>query len=395
MLRKVAKVFLVCSVGIAAALGGLFAVGVIGVPDAGLEDNAWGEVSDDEIEVLTTVWIDNPNPGVSLGGTTVDYALAMNDVELATGSAADVRIPSGNTTTELRTDLQYRQLPAWWASHIRNDEVSELAVDTTADVEVGPISGSPSGTYTDETETDLETMIEGTLAESEGEHTLSPVTAGSGTASRTVEPTVEIRDTEAEWGNVTENRTELSLTFDVHNPNAYPLPTPALTGELEFNDYPVAHWEANEVELRHGAYNATIPPQGHREITFVAELDNDDVAAWFATHADNAEVTDAEMRAQLAMNVDGETRTIPEGEDAIHCEYEMRTDIFVEQEAGLERRRCTFVPWDAPDDETFEHLGATLELTETEWWADGADSDADDADDSSDSDDGPLTALAS
>ncbi|WP_255681774.1 Water stress and hypersensitive response domain-containing protein [Natrinema sp. SYSU A 869] len=305
----------------------------------------------------------------------------MNDVELATGSADDVSVPAGNTTTELRTDLRYQQLPAWWASHVRNGEVSKLAVETTANVDVGPLSGSPSGTYTDEKATDLEMMIEGTLAESEGEHSLSPIGGESDPASRTVEPTVEVRDTSAEWGNVTENRTELFLTFDVYNPNAYSLPTPAFTGEMVFNNVTVAHWEANEVDVRNGASNATIPPQESREITFVAEMDNDDVATWFATHADNEEVTDAEMRAQLAMQINGETRTIPDDEDAVHCEYELRTDIFVEQDAGMERRDCTLAPWAAPDDATVEDRNGTLERTETEQWADDTDADTNESDD--------------
>jgi LEA14-like dessication related protein len=358
MRRRFLKGFLAVGLALAVALGALVAAGVLGLPDAGLEDNAWGTVSDDEIEVITTVWIDNPNPGVALEGTTVDYVLRMNDVELATGTAADVRVPSGNSTTELRTDLQYRRLPAWWASHVRNGEVSDLRVDTTAHVDAGPLSGSPSGTYADEKTTDLEPMIESALAEHEGEHSLSPV----GTATGTLEPTVEIRDTDAAWGTVTENRTELRLTFEVHNPNAYPLPTPVLAGEMVFNDVPVAEWEATELELRDGAYDATIPPGESREITFVADLDNDDVAAWFATHADNDEVTDAEVRAQLAMRIGGETRTLPPGEEAISCEYELRTDVFVDQPAGIDRNGCTLAPWAAPDDAAFEDLGATLGL---------------------------------
>jgi len=380
-MRKTAvRIGLALGVGLMAALGGLFAAGVIGIPDAGLEDNAWGTVSDDEIEVITTVWIDNPNPGLSLGETTVDYTLTMNDVELAAGSADDVRVPSGNTTTELRTHLQYDQLPTWWASHIRNGERSELAVETTAHVDAGPLSGSPSGTYTTEKATDLEAMLEETLAETEGEHSLSPVSTGTGPVSRTLEPTVEIQETDVEWGAVTENRTELYLTVDVHNPNAYPLPTPAMTGEMVFNDVPVATWDANEIEIRNGVYDATIPPQTSREITFVAELDNDDVAAWFATHADNEEVTDAELRAQLALNIGGETRTIPEDGNAIRCSYELRTDIFVEQNAGMDRRDCTLAPWATPDGATFEDLGATLEFTDTEWWTDSADGDGSDGD---------------
>ncbi|WP_049924524.1 Water stress and hypersensitive response domain-containing protein [Halopiger djelfimassiliensis] len=362
MYRKVTTVCLAVGVGLIVTVGGLFAVGVLGIPDAGLEDNSWGAVSDEEIEVITTVWLDNPNPGLEPDELTVEYALAMNGVDLADGSAADVAVPSGNTTTELRTDLRYDRLPAWWVSHVRNGEVSDLQVGVTAHAALGPLEGSPSHTYEDDKRTELEPMIADAVAGQEGEHSLSPVSLGSGPQRQLVEPTVEIRETEAEWGTVTDERTELHLSVDVHNPNAYPLPTPALTGEMEFNNRSVAEWKATEVELLDGTYDETIPPQRSREITFVVVLDNDDVVDWFATHVDNEEVTDAEVRAQFAMNVNGETVTIPEDEAAINCEYDLRTDIFVDQSAGLDRNSCEIVPWASPDDEAFEELGATLEV---------------------------------
>jgi len=378
MIGKVAKMVLVLAVCGGVALGGLVATGVLGVPDAGLDDNAWGEIDDERIEVVTTVWVDNPNPGLEFDDLVVEYDLAMNDVALASGSADDVAVPSGNTTTELRTDLDYQQLPEWWVTHVENDEVSDLEADVTAHVEWGPLSGSPSHTHTDEVETDLEPMIAEAMAEKEGEHSLSPVETGFSV----FDPTVEVRDTDAEWGAVDDERTELHLTYEVHNPNAYPLPTPALTGELEFNEQMVAEWDAHEVELLRGGYDATIPPQDSRELTFVVELDNDDVVDWFATHANNDEFTEAELRAQLAMNVNGETLTIPPEDDAVHCEYDLRTDIFVDQESGMDRTSCEFVPWATPDQDDFDDLGATLTLSETEL-LEGAD----DADEGSDSDD--------
>ncbi|AEH36101.1 LEA type 2 family protein [Halopiger xanaduensis] len=364
MIRRVLSVVLVLSVCSAGALGGLYAAGVVGLPDAGLADNEWGEVSDERIEVISTVWIDNPNPGIELDDVTLEYDLSMNDVDLANGSVDGVAVPSGNSTTEIRTDMRYQQLPSWWASHVRNDEVSALEADVTAHASLGPFSGSPSYTHEDEIETDLETMIEESLAAQEGEHSLSPVRTGSGPQQELVEPTVEIRDTDAEWGEVTENRTELHLTFEVHNPNAYPLPTPALTGEMEFNDRMVAQWDAHEVELLDAASDTTIPPQGTREITFVAEMENDDIVSWFATHVDNEEFTDAEMRAQLAMTINGETVTIPEDGDAIRCNYDMRTAIFVDQEAGLENRSCEVMPWATPDGDALEDSGGGLDLTD-------------------------------
>ncbi|GAB3666702.1 hypothetical protein GCM10028856_08770 [Halopiger thermotolerans] len=374
----------VCTTG---ALGGLYAAGVVGLPDAGLADNEWGEVTDERIEVISTVWIDNPNPGIELEDATLEYDLAMNDVALANGSVDGVAVPSGNSTREIRTDLRYERLPSWWVSHVRNDEVSNLTADVTAHVSVGPLSGSPSYAHEDEIETDLKAMIEESLAAHEGEHSLSPVRTGSGPQRELVEPTVEIRDTDAEWGEVTENRTELHLTFEVHNPNAYPLPTPALTGEMEFNDRLVAQWDAHEVELLDAPSDTTIPPQGTREITFVASMDNDDVVSWFATHVDNEERTDAEMRAQLAMTINGETVTIPEDGDAIRCSYDMRTAIFVEQEAGLENRSCEVMPWATPDGGALEDGGAGLDLTD--WESEGSDGSNETGSDDSSSD-GPL-----
>ncbi|ARS89744.1 Water stress and hypersensitive response domain-containing protein [Natrarchaeobaculum aegyptiacum] len=381
MFGKVLKVILVLGVCTAVGLGGLFATGALGVPDAGIEDNAWGEVDDDRIEVVTTVWVDNPNPGLEVDDLTLEYALWMNDVDLADGTAADVGMPAGNTTTEIRSDLRYQHLSDWWVAHVESDEVSDLRADVTAHVEWGPLSGAPSYTHEDEVETDLEPMIADSMAQLEGEHSLSPVEGGGA-----LEPTVEIRDTDAEWGEVDENRTELHLTYEVHNPNAYPLPTPALTGEMEFNDHLVGEWDAHEVEVLHGGYDATIPPGESREITFVVDLDNDDVVQWFATHVDGEEVTDAELRAQLAMNVDGQTMTIPGDEEAIHCEYDLRTDIFVDQESGIEQTGCELLPWATPDQEEFDELEATLELDDALLAGDGDDGERDEGDDADDSD---------
>ncbi|SDR28787.1 LEA type 2 family protein [Natronobacterium texcoconense] len=367
MIRKVFALVVVLGVCTTGALGGLYAVGAVGIPDAGLENNAWGEVDDERIEVVTTVWIDNPNPGIEPDDLSLEYDLALNGVHLASGSVDEVAAPSGNTTTEIRTDLRYGQLSDWWVSHIETDEVSTLEADVTTHATLGPLSGSPSYTHEDEIETDLEPMIEDALAEQEGEYSLSPVSTGSGVQSEVLEPTVEIRDTSAEWGEVDDEETELYLTYEVYNPNAYPLPTPALTGEMEFNDRIVADWDAHDVEVLDAANDAAIPPRSSREITFVATLSNDDAVDWFATHVDNDEVTDAEFRAQLAMSVAGETVTIPEDGDAIRCEYEMATAIFVDQEAGLTEEGCEVLPWATPEEGDLEEVGAANDPDDVEY----------------------------
>ena len=366
MLMRILKYGLLGIVLVVVVVGALLAAGVLGVPEAGLQDNSWGTVDDERIEVVTTFWIDNPNPGVPLGVENVAYTLAMNDIRLAEGETGEVTVPSGNTTQTIRTDIHYPQVAQWWVTHIQNGEESEMTVEAQANVSAGPISESPSFGREQTVETDLERVIEESMAEMEGEHSLSPVSVGDGTASETVEPTVEIEDVSAEWGAVDDERTELYLTFAVHNPNAYPLPTPGLTGEFVFNNITVAAWDANEIELRDAAYDTTIPPQGTREITFVVEMDNDNVTRWFATHVDNEEFSDVEVAGQLAMNINGQTATVPPEEEAFRCDYEMTTAIFVDQNASVERQQCELLPWAAP--ESLEDIGATVDLTDTEWW---------------------------
>ena len=367
MFRRVAAVGVAVAVGVGILLGGLFAAGVVGLPDAGLEDNAWGEVDDERIEVVTTVWIDNPNPGLSAGDAAVDYALALNDVRLAEGSKTGIDVPAGNQTATFHTDLSYERLPAWWVTHIENDEVSDLAVEARTHVSVGPLSGAPTATHTDTVETDLEELIADSLAEMEGEHTASPIDLDDGLITETVEPRIVIEDSDAEWGAVTEDETELHATFRVHNPNPYPLATPAFTGDLELNDVPVAAWDAHDAEVLEGPDDAVILPGETEEITFAITLDNDRVAEWFASHVDAGERSDVAFTAQLAVSVNGHTVTVPADGEAVRCTYEMRTAIFVDQESGLEREGCALTPWLLSGEE-LERVGATIDLLTTDWW---------------------------
>lgn len=353
---------------LALLVGVLYVAGVIGIPDAGLEDNSWGEVTEEHIGVVTAVWIDNPNPGISTDRIAVDYLLAMNDVRLAEGNHEGLEVPAGNATTEVETDILHQQITEWWVTHIEADEVSDLAIAANVSADLGPASPSPTVTHEDTVETELERMIAESLGEMEGEHELSPVSVSDGVVEEVVEPTVVVEDTDAAWGTVTRNRTEVFLTFEVHNPNAYPLPTPALTGDMVFNGVGVADWQANEVELLDSAYDTTIPPRSTREITFVANLDNDNVTRWFATHVDNEERSDVNVTAQLALDVNGQTRTIPQEEDAVGCSYDVRTNILVDQESALERQDCSLLILTPPDAATLQELGATVDLTGTDWW---------------------------
>ena len=382
--KLLGKVVGVGILGILVLTGGLFAVGVLGVPDGGLEDNQWGEVDNDSIEVLTTVYVDNPNPFGIGGDADVEYEIDLQGVRMAEGEGEGISVSSGYNTLEFETDLLYERLPEWWYRHLSNDEVSSLEVDATVHTSVGPFSGSPSGSHEDEIETDIEEALDDGFSEFEGSYsgTDSDVRLPDGTA---IEPTVDIEEVEARWGEVTESETEVMVTAHIHNPNAYPIPTPAFAGAVEMNDITISEWSAGEVRLLDsdgdrlelGEDDAMIPGGETRERTFVIGMDNQRVAEWFATHVDSEapaatpgeEFTRMVISGQLAMEVGGSEITIPQQDDAIACEFDLTTAIFVDQEEEMALQTCGVSPLELAEGE-LEAAGAILDPSETDEWED-------------------------
>jgi LEA14-like dessication related protein len=372
-------------------VGALFALGILGVPDAGLEDNDWGEVDDERIEVITTVWVDNPNP-IGGGDGDVEYDVELQGVHLAQGEGEGLSLPSGESTHEFRTDLFYNRLSEWWYAHLTNDEVSDVRVNATANVSAGPVSGSPSGTYEDTVDTDIEGALDRGFSEFEGTYsgTEADVTAPDGTA---IEPTVEVESVTTQWGEVTETQTEILVNASIHNPNAYPIPTPAFTGYVAMNEIRVADWDADEVEVLEVTDEGLIPSGETEERTFRIEMDNENVPEWFATHVDRGEQSDVEVAGQLAFEISGSEVTIPQQEEGISCEFDLTTSIFVDdQETDMEFQQCGTAPLSIAQGE-LDAAGAVLDITETDWWLDlGSGSDGDDGSDGNgdDGDDGVV-----
>jgi LEA14-like dessication related protein len=307
----------------------LVLLGVLGVPDGALDDNQWGEVDNESIEVITTVRVDNPNP---VGATAdAEYNVTMQEVRIAEGEGKDLSIDPGENAVELRTDLYQDRLPAWWSRHLNNDEQSQLIVNATVDAAVGPFSTSRDTAVVEQIPTDIEGALDQSFSEFEGEY---PEAA----------PAIEIRQVDTGWGEVTENRTEIVMNATIHNPNLAPIPTPSFTGAIEFNDIRIAEWDAGEVELRDAPDDATIPPRETEQRTFVVVMNNQRVPEWFASHVEQEEFTEMVVSGQLAVEVQGREVTIPPRDGGVACEFEMTTAIFVDQNSSVEFQSCGVTP---------------------------------------------------
>ena len=196
------------------------------------------------------------------------------------------------------------------------------------------------------------------------------------------------------WGEVTNETTEILVTARIHNPNAYPIPTPGFTGNLAFNDIPVADWEAGEVELLEAQEGALIPGGETEQRTFLVVMDNGNLPPWFASHVENEEYTRVAVSGQLAMEISGSEVRIPREGEGITCEFDLTTSIFVDQEQGMALEACGTTPIETTT-EQLEAAGAVLDLSKTDWWEgllDGDENNDGGDDDGGDDDDGVIGA---
>ncbi len=363
VLKLIAKVSVITLVLGGVSVGGLFAAGVLGVPDGGLEDNRWCDVDNDSIEVLTDIYVDNPNPFGVGGDIDAEYDIHLQETHMASGQEENLGVSSGDNEFNLTTELHHQNLPAWWVAHLENDEISAVDVDATVHASIGPFSGSPSTTYSDEIETDLADALDEGFSSFEG--TYSGTETDLRVAGTAVEPTIEVEDVTTEWGDVTENNTEIMATMTIHNPNAYPIPTPAFAGNLTFNEISMANWNADEVEVLEVDDDGLIPPGETEERTFVVEMDTQQIPHWFASHVDEEEFTTMEVTGQFAMEVGGSELTIPENDEAITCTFDVTTSIFVDQDDGVSDEGCDLNPF-AMSDEEMDDANATHDPEEEE-----------------------------
>jgi LEA14-like dessication related protein len=89
--------------------------------------------------VVTDVRVDNPNGAVynDLPSLTVDQRTRINDMVIVENTSTVASLPSGEGNVTTTVEKPHSTVPQWWASHVRNEERSQLNTRAFATVEVG------------------------------------------------------------------------------------------------------------------------------------------------------------------------------------------------------------------------------------------------------------------
>lgn len=287
--------------------GGALAAGVIGAPSVAGVENAFGPVNETATVIETDLTVTNPNPiGVSLGGVNVKYDVLMNGVHLAGGSKEGVAVGTGNSTLELNTKANNDRIPAWWISHVRNDEQTTVTVDASVASEtLGRTVEAPNVTRS--VETDLLSQFNSTETR--------PIDADRPLVS---DPVLYINETSATWGEVTSDRTAMELTFVVYNPESYPIGV----SELGYNV------TMNNVAMGEGSTESgyVVPPKSTETIEATAYIRNENIDEWWVTHLKRNQVTD--MRIDFSARLDLGEQTVSVPLDSLTYTETIETDIF-------------------------------------------------------------------
>lgn len=203
------------------------------------------------------------------------YAVRMNDVVLGEGTQLEpVNVTPGETgTLSVSARLRTQRMPAWWVSHLRRGERTDLTVVVFGVVD--PAEGDPVEVPLLERTAVIETDLLGT-----GEATVEPG-VDVAPALDVGQPTVG--ETTLRWGAVTDETTAVEATVAFTNPNAdsalADLLALDLTHDVAINDVPVASGGTHVGRL----------PTGEGTLTVVAELNNSRVPAWWARHLNRGE----------------------------------------------------------------------------------------------------------
>ena len=277
---KVAVAVVVLLVG---TVGGAYALGVVGAPSVVAVENRFGEVNETKSIIRTDMTVHNPNPvGVKLGGTTVDYAVRMNDVRMAEGTNHGVAVGTGNSTLTFETGMNNSKIPAWWVSHVSNDEHTELRVDASVHSSLlGRTFGAPKVTR------DVDTNVIGAFRTDEPREI-------NADAAAVTNPVLILERTDASWGAVDRETTEVRMTLYLHNPKSYPITLTSVGYDITMNGIAVGSGEAG--------HTTTIPPGETVPVEATTHIDTQRLDEWWVSHLERNQVT--ELRMELYLTVD-------------------------------------------------------------------------------------------
>lgn len=345
---------MIVAVGVG-ALAAVFYAGLVPLPGSDVEAPSvtvedigdWGEVSDDEVEIVHTLGVRNPNPvDVEIGSsTTADVQLELNEVRLGSVQKSGLDIEQGNNTVPVRSTLRQERLSEFWANFVNDDETIHARATVGLEVSAGPgfsVSGPPIEKSVLTDERPVSDAMNAAGDSMEGPHGRSvstddladeyvPANLPEVGRPRTLRAEYTVEQVDFAWGEVTSERTEILMTVRVRNTGDTLLPgvPDGVAADVLLNDVEVFDARTESVSVRNLDGDSLLLPGEQRSYTLVATADNEQIEEWFTTYAANDERSSVRAELQLYFDLGDTSISVPEG-GAVVYECRFQTGIFVD-----------------------------------------------------------------
>lgn len=306
----------------------------------------WEPAAADRIDIVTTVRVTDVSPVLAAVGDKLRarYHIDMNSIRIASGQQHGIE--RDGDALQLRSTIVHENVPALWASYVRNDE--SITVKTGGELKFGlrgllsvPIPPVERQVLDDETPVvDALTSAADRIAD---DYALDAGTLGGnltgglldlGSASPAIG--YEIERGWATWSEVTDEETTVVLHFDIRNGGHVPIPSmpEALDVLLEMNGVALFTTPNRGASLADATSEPPLAPGERRRVEYPITVDNKKVDTWFRRHVRNGEHTHLTASVQLVFRspVVGASVTLPPDRvPAVTCE--VQTGLLVDQES--------------------------------------------------------------
>jgi LEA14-like dessication related protein len=123
---------------------------------------SWGDVNDSTTEIEMEFVVYNPQ-ATAIPVTELGYNITMNGITMGAGASEDVAViePGATETIRTTTVMQNENLDAWWVSHLNENQVTDLRIAFSAQVDLIGVGGGTREIPLDTIEHRFETDVFG------------------------------------------------------------------------------------------------------------------------------------------------------------------------------------------------------------------------------------------
>ncbi|AZH25966.1 LEA type 2 family protein [Haloplanus aerogenes] len=264
-------------------------------------DSRFSDVTGTETAVKSDVRVRVP-AAAREGDVVVDYAVAMNDVQMAS-TERRVAINRGTTTALLTTRFSHDRIVLWWVNHIRNEQRTERTVT---------VSLRTSGNTPDRVE--KRRTIE-TAMLSEFNSTATRPVGSNVTGGRSF---LYVKETTARWASIDSSNSRIEVRLVAYNPNAYPVPIYGFGYRATMNGI--------EMGKSVSETRGVIPPRSNRTVRLTVTLDHDRLDEWWRTHLERGETT--EFRIDFSTRAESQSGVVQLPLDSLTYTHRIETELF-------------------------------------------------------------------